>query len=67
MVFLKMSSGMCMVLFLGTSMMTKQKIDHLCYQLQVYLGHGLVKCNWKILSQVLFTETYRERQAGRVS
>lgn len=67
MVFPKMSSGMCMVLFLGTSTMIKQKIDPLCYQLQVYLGHGLDKCSWKTLSQVLFTETHRERQAGRVS
>lgn len=41
--------------------------DNLCYQLQVYLGHGLDKCSWKILAQVLFTETHRERQTGSVA
>ncbi|EGW08453.1 Junction-mediating and -regulatory protein [Cricetulus griseus] len=45
------------VLFGGAPEMTEQEIDALCYQLQVYLGHGLDTCGWKILSQVLFTET----------
>ena len=36
-------------------------------QLQVYLGQGLDKCGWKIVSQVLFTKTHSERKAGRVS
>uniref|UniRef100_G3SXS0 Junction mediating and regulatory protein, p53 cofactor n=1 Tax=Loxodonta africana TaxID=9785 RepID=G3SXS0_LOXAF len=50
-------SGMWTVLFGGAPEMTEQEIDALCYQLQVYLGHGLDTCGWKILSQVLFTET----------
>ncbi|KFO37080.1 Junction-mediating and -regulatory protein [Fukomys damarensis] len=44
------------VLFGGAPEMTEQEVDALCYQLQVYLGHGLDTCGWKILSQVLFTE-----------
>ncbi|CAO2592970.1 Junction-mediating and -regulatory protein [Lemmus lemmus] len=56
-VFPEEPSGMWTVLFGGAPEMTEQEIDALCYQLQVYLGHGLDTCGWKILSQVLFTET----------
>uniref|UniRef100_A0A2K6N1E9 Junction mediating and regulatory protein, p53 cofactor n=1 Tax=Rhinopithecus bieti TaxID=61621 RepID=A0A2K6N1E9_RHIBE len=56
-VFPEEPSGMWTVLFGGAPEMTEQEIDSLCYQLQVYLGHGLDTCGWKILSQVLFTET----------
>ncbi|XP_025030377.1 junction-mediating and -regulatory protein [Python bivittatus] len=44
------------VLF-GTPELSEEEMDVLCYQLQVYLGHCLDTCGWKILSQVLFTET----------
>uniref|UniRef100_A0A5F8GJD7 Junction mediating and regulatory protein, p53 cofactor n=1 Tax=Monodelphis domestica TaxID=13616 RepID=A0A5F8GJD7_MONDO len=50
-------SGMWTVLFGGAPEMSEQEVDSLCYQLQVYLGHALDTCGWKILSQVLFTET----------
>uniref|UniRef100_A0A8C5KRC2 Junction-mediating and regulatory protein n=1 Tax=Jaculus jaculus TaxID=51337 RepID=A0A8C5KRC2_JACJA len=56
-VFPEEPSGMWTVLFGGAPEMTDAEIDTLCYQLQVYLGHGLDTCGWKILSQVLFTET----------
>lgn len=56
-VFPEEPSGMWTVLFGGAPEITEQEIDTLCYQLQVYLGHGLDTCGWKILSQVLFTET----------
>lgn len=56
-VFPEEPSGMWTVLFGGAPEMSEQEIDTLCYQLQVYLGHGLDTCGWKILSQVLFTET----------
>ncbi|KAM4875563.1 junction-mediating and -regulatory protein isoform 2-T2 [Thomomys bottae] len=56
-VFPEEPSGMWTVLFGGAPEMSEQEIDALCYQLQVYLGHGLDTCGWKILSQVLFTET----------
>ncbi|KAM6156540.1 junction-mediating and -regulatory protein [Erethizon dorsatum] len=55
-VFPEEPSGMWTVLFGGAPEMTEQEVDALCYQLQVYLGHGLDTCGWKILSQVLFTE-----------
>lgn len=60
---------MCTVLFGGTPEKTKQEINVICVtnQLQVYLGQGLDKCSWKIISQVLFNKTHRERKAGRVS
>ena len=51
----------------GNSKKTKHVFNGLCYQLQVYLGRGLDMCSWKVLSQVLFTKTHRERQAERVS
>lgn len=56
-VFPEEPSGMWTVLFGGAPEMSEQEVDTLCYQLQVYLGHGLDTCGWKILSQVLFTET----------
>ncbi|XP_062984047.1 junction-mediating and -regulatory protein [Elgaria multicarinata webbii] len=49
-------SGMWTVLF-GAPELSEQEMDALCYQLQLYLGHCLDTCGWKILSQVLFTET----------
>lgn len=55
-VFPEEPSGMWTVLF-GAPELSEQEIDSLCYQLQVYLGHCLDTCGWKILSQVLFTET----------
>lgn len=67
MVFPKEPPDISIVLFSHIPEMTKQIIDALCYQLQVYLGHGLDKCSWKILAQVLFTETHRERQTGSVA
>ncbi|XP_065512339.1 junction-mediating and -regulatory protein [Caloenas nicobarica] len=49
-------SGMWTVLF-GAPGLCEQEMDALCYKLQVYLVHSLDTCGWKILSQVLFTET----------
>ncbi|MFT7811778.1 junction-mediating and -regulatory protein-like, partial [Arapaima gigas] len=49
-------SGMWTVLF-GPPKVTETETDALCYQLQVYLGHALDTCGWKILSQVLFAES----------
>ncbi|NXR33681.1 JMY protein, partial [Zosterops hypoxanthus] len=49
-------SGMWTVLF-GAPELSEQEMDALCSQLQVYLVHSLDTCGWKILSQVLFTET----------
>ncbi|KAL0965323.1 hypothetical protein UPYG_G00279770 [Umbra pygmaea] len=49
-------SGMWTVLF-GAPEVSQRETDALCYQLQVYLGHALDTCGWKILSQVLFTES----------
>ena len=40
----------------GASGVSPRETDALCYQLQVYLGHALDTCGWKILSQVLFSE-----------
>lgn len=65
-------SGVWTVLF-GVPELTQQETETLCYQLQIYLGHALDTCGWKILSQVLFadgdTEEYYEslselRQTG---
>lgn len=57
-VFPEEPSGMWTVLFGGAPEMSEQEIDTLCYQLQVCPGlAGLDTCGWKILSQVLFTET----------
>ncbi|XP_051497571.1 junction-mediating and -regulatory protein-like [Apus apus] len=49
-------SGMWVVLF-GAPKLSEQEMEDLCYKLQVYLLHSLDTCGWKILSQVLFTET----------
>lgn len=49
-------SGMWTVLF-GVPGMSQRETEALCYQLQVYLGHALDTCGWKILSQVLFSES----------
>lgn len=48
-------SGVWTVLF-GAPGVSQRETDALCYQLQVYLGHALDTCGWKILSQVLFSE-----------
>ncbi|NWU93869.1 JMY protein, partial [Upupa epops] len=55
-VFPEEPSGMWTVLF-GAPELSEQEMDALCYRLQVYLVHSLDTCGWKILSQVLFTET----------
>nr|XP_046231225.1 junction-mediating and -regulatory protein [Scatophagus argus] len=47
--------GVWTVLF-GAAGVSQRETDALCYQLQVYLGHALDTCGWKILSQVLFSE-----------
>ncbi|KAM6902619.1 junction-mediating and -regulatory protein [Xenentodon cancila] len=49
-------SGVWTVLFGGPGM-SQRETDALCYQMQVYLGHALDTCGWKILSQVLFSES----------
>lgn len=54
-VFPEEPAGMWTVLF-GPSEVSETETDGLCYSLQVYLGHALDTCGWKILSQVLFTE-----------
>lgn len=48
-------AGMWTVLF-GPAEVSETEMDELCCSLQVYLGHALDTCGWKILSQVLFTE-----------
>lgn len=48
-------AGMWTVLF-GPAEVTETEMDELCHRLQVYFGHALDTCSWKILSQVLFTE-----------
>lgn len=50
-------SGLWSVLFGATGAVSQRETDALCYQLQVYLGHALDTCGWKILSQVLFSES----------
>ena len=57
-------TGVWTVLF-GPTGVSQRETEALCYQLQVYLGHALDTCGWKILSQVLFsggddTEEYYE-------
>uniref|UniRef100_A0A7N8XHA9 Junction mediating and regulatory protein, p53 cofactor n=1 Tax=Mastacembelus armatus TaxID=205130 RepID=A0A7N8XHA9_9TELE len=54
-VFPEEPAGMWTVLF-GPPEVPETEMDELCYSLQVYLGHALDTCGWKILSQVLFTE-----------
>lgn len=48
-------SAVWSVLF-GVPEVTRRDTEALCYQLQVYLGHALDTCGWKILSQVLFAD-----------
>ncbi|CAG07867.1 unnamed protein product [Tetraodon nigroviridis] len=48
-------AGMWTVLF-GPAEVPETEMDDLCRSLQLYLGHALDTCGWKILSQVLFTE-----------
>ncbi|KAF3849283.1 hypothetical protein F7725_015780 [Dissostichus mawsoni] len=45
-------SGVWSVIF-GVPGVSQRETDALCYQLQVYLGHALDTCGWKILSEVL--------------
>uniref|UniRef100_A0A672HVV0 Junction mediating and regulatory protein, p53 cofactor n=1 Tax=Salarias fasciatus TaxID=181472 RepID=A0A672HVV0_SALFA len=54
-VFPEEPAGMWTVLF-GPAEVPETEMDELCCRLQVYLGHALDTCGWKILSQVLFTE-----------
>ncbi|KAM9821560.1 junction-mediating and -regulatory protein-like [Syngnathus typhle] len=54
-VFPEEPSGMWTVLF-GPAEVSETELDGLCSKLQLYLGHALDICGWKILSQVLFTE-----------
>ncbi|XP_074525573.1 junction-mediating and -regulatory protein-like [Halichoeres trimaculatus] len=54
-VFPEEPAGMWTVLF-GPAEVPETEMDELCHSLQVYLGHALDTCGWKILSQVLFTE-----------
>uniref|UniRef100_A0A8C3ASV3 Junction mediating and regulatory protein, p53 cofactor n=1 Tax=Cyclopterus lumpus TaxID=8103 RepID=A0A8C3ASV3_CYCLU len=54
-VFPEEPAGMWTVLF-GPAEVPETEMDELCYSLQLYLGHALDTCGWKILSQVLFTE-----------
>lgn len=49
-------SAVWSVLF-GAPQLTQRETEALCYQLQVYLGHALDTCGWKILSQVLFADS----------
>ncbi|XP_069819135.1 junction-mediating and -regulatory protein [Dendropsophus ebraccatus] len=49
-------SGMWSVLF-GAPELGEELVEELCGRLQHYLGHALDTCGWKILSQVLFTES----------
>lgn len=49
-------SGVWTVLFGGPGM-SQRETEAVCYQLQVYLGHALDTCGWRILSQVLFSES----------
>lgn len=54
-VFPEEPTGMWTVLF-GPAEVSETEMDELCSRLQIYLGHALDTCSWKILSQVLFTE-----------
>ncbi|TNN49992.1 Junction-mediating and -regulatory protein [Liparis tanakae] len=54
-VFPEEPAGMWTVLF-GRAEVPETEVDELCYRVQLYLGHALDTCGWKILSQVLFTE-----------
>ncbi|XP_068460671.1 junction-mediating and -regulatory protein-like [Clinocottus analis] len=54
-VFPEEPAGMWTVLF-GPAEVPETEMDELRHSLQLYLGHALDTCGWKILSQVLFTE-----------
>ncbi|KAM7416439.1 hypothetical protein PAMA_018479 [Pampus argenteus] len=54
-VFPEEPAGMWAVLF-GPAEVSEAEMEELCYSLQMYLGHALDTCGWKIFSQVLFTE-----------
>nr|XP_061804118.1 junction-mediating and -regulatory protein-like [Nerophis lumbriciformis] len=54
-IFPEEPSGMWTVLF-GPAEVSEAEMDGLCSKLQLYFGHALDICGWKILSQVLFTE-----------
>lgn len=54
--FPEQQSGVWTVLFGGPGM-SQRETEAVCYQLQVYLGHALDTCGWRILSQVLFSES----------
>ncbi|XP_072290117.1 junction-mediating and -regulatory protein-like isoform X2 [Eucyclogobius newberryi] len=55
-VFPEEPAGMWSVLF-GPTERPPAEMEELCLSLQRYLGHALDTCGWKILSQVLFTES----------
>lgn len=55
-VFPEEPAGMWTVLF-GPAEVPESEMDELCRGLHAYLGHALDTCGWKILSQVLFTES----------
>ncbi|XP_028313754.1 junction-mediating and -regulatory protein-like isoform X2 [Gouania willdenowi] len=55
-VFPEEPAGVWTVLF-GPTEVPEAEMDELCSSLQRYLGHALDTCGWKILSQVLFTES----------
>ncbi|KAM3868178.1 junction-mediating and -regulatory protein-like [Diretmus argenteus] len=55
-VFPEEPAGVWTVLFGSAGVVSEPAMDELCYGLQMYLGHALDTCGWKILSQVLFTE-----------
>nr|DBA23505.1 TPA: hypothetical protein GDO54_014416 [Pyxicephalus adspersus] len=49
-------SAVWSVLF-GPPELSEDEVEELCRRLQLYLGHALDTCGWRILSQVLFTES----------
>lgn len=49
-------SAVWSVLF-GPPELSEDEVEELGRRLQLYLGHALDTCGWRILSQVLFTET----------
>ncbi|XP_068106321.1 junction-mediating and -regulatory protein [Hyperolius riggenbachi] len=49
-------SAVWWVLF-GAPELGEEEVEELCRRLQLYLGHALDLCGWKILSQLLFTES----------
>lgn len=49
-------SAVWSVLF-GSPELSEEEVEELGHRLQLYLGHALDTCGWRILSQVLFTES----------